>query len=163
MQLIARRAGFTLMELMIVVAIISFLAAMAMPQYQDYSARARLTEAFQMLAAARVRVMEFFISQGRMPQNEAEAGLVPLETAVVKGLSYALVNGVATLSVKVGQTGSSEADGRSFSMEGRQQSGTVIWQCRPGDAGGADSQAVPARFLPANCRVAGGKAANRAG
>lgn len=157
-----RRAGFSLIELMIVVAIVGVLASIAMPQYQNYSTRARMSEGIQMLAAARIGVAEFLISQGRMPVSAAEAGLVALETELVERVSYALAGSVAILSVQVRATGSDEADGKSFSMEGRSQSGVLSWFCRPGDAAGAGSNAVPGHLLPGNCRGLGAETLRKA-
>ena len=66
--------GFTLIELMIVVAIIGILAAVAIPAYQDYTIRARVTEGLGFAAAAKTAVSEFYISQGTMPADSSEAG-----------------------------------------------------------------------------------------
>jgi type IV pilus assembly protein PilA len=162
-----RRTGFSLIELMMAVAIVGILAALAIPQYQDYSARARMTEAVQMLSAARVGVAEFAIVNGVMPADAAAAGIGALESHVVERLSYAVKNGVAVLTAKVRNTGSAEADGKFFSLIGEyggrgsvapdklapggvQARGVISWRCVGGDAAG--NQPVPARFLPANCR-----------
>lgn len=159
-------SGFSLIELMMVVAIVGILASLAIPQYQDYSTRARLTEAVQMLAAARVGVAEYAIANGTMPGSAAAAGIDGVESRVVERLLYAAKDGRGILTVKVRNTGSSEADSKYFSMIGEHARGGVApaaspgagaaargvisWRCVPGDAEG--NQPVPARFLPANCR-----------
>jgi type IV pilus assembly protein PilA len=149
----SRWAGFTLIELMIVVAIIGFLASIAIPQYQNYSMRARLTEGIQVLGAARVGVTEFFLLRGNMPLTADEAGVVSLETPVIKSLSYNRQSATeSTLSVEVHNTGNSELDGKFFSMVAREAAGALAWVCRPGDHVGAESRAVAKAFLPASCR-----------
>src|SRR5690606_15271272 len=67
--------GFTLIELMIVVAIIGILAALAIPAYQDYTIRARVAEGVNLAAAARTAVAEYRISQDKFPSSNAQAGL----------------------------------------------------------------------------------------
>jgi type IV pilus assembly protein PilA len=67
--------GFTLIELMIVVAIIGILAAIAIPAYQDYTIRAQVSEGMNLAAAAKASVSEFFLNRGRAPMNRTEAGM----------------------------------------------------------------------------------------
>ena len=67
--------GFTLIELMIVVAIIGILAAVALPAYQDYTIRAQVTEAFSLASELKGSIQEFRKDRGRMPRNNAEAGV----------------------------------------------------------------------------------------
>src|SRR5690554_7953243 len=67
--------GFTLIELMIVVAIIGILASVALPAYQDYTARSQMSEALSLASGARTAVSEFYTSNGQFPTNNASAGL----------------------------------------------------------------------------------------
>ncbi len=68
--------GFTLIELMIVVAIIGILAAVALPAYQDYTTRAKVSECVGMISACKTAVTEYYSSQGEMPASASLAGCV---------------------------------------------------------------------------------------
>jgi len=88
-------SGFTLIELMIVVAIIGILAAVAIPQYQNYVARAQVSEAFSLMSGAKTAVAEYFITNGTFPADNPAAGL-PVNPADISGKFVAAVNVLRT-------------------------------------------------------------------
>jgi type IV pilus assembly protein PilA len=69
--------GFTLIELMIVVAIIGILAAIAIPQYQDYTVRTHVSEGLNLAGAAKTAIADFSADRGHWPTNNGSAGLAP--------------------------------------------------------------------------------------
>lgn len=136
--------GFTLIELMIVVAIIGILAAVAIPAYTDYTARAKVTEAVGALAAAKTSVSEYYTSMGEMPADATAAGINdgPIGDYVA-GITYTTEDNTGTLAVEL-QGINSDADGTSFQLVGTGTGQGVSWVC--------ETVSTPAKFLPANCR-----------
>ena len=93
-----KQQGFTLIELMIVVAIIGILAAIAIPAYQDYTIRAQVSEGLNLSGGAKAAVTEYFQDQGAFPVNNTQAGLAPSANINGKYVSQVVVstNGVIT-------------------------------------------------------------------
>ena len=102
-----KEQGFTLIELMIVVAIIGILAAVALPAYQNYTNRAKVTEALSVAAAAKLAVAETFTSTGALPTTNTEAGLPAANTITGTDVASVAVGaaGVITVTMAVSTNG----------------------------------------------------------
>ncbi len=145
----SNQQGFTLIELMIVVAIIGILAAVALPAYQDYTVRAKVTEAIGMAAAAKTAVSEHRLSRGTWPADNDAAGVsLTVDSPVVSTVTVA--DEVITVLLQSSTTaGLDGAAGTEFSMTGTATGGRVEWTCAPG---GGTGTAIDAKYLPSSCR-----------
>jgi len=133
--------GFTLIELMIVVAIIGILAAIALPAYQDYTKRSHVSEGLSLAGGAKASVTEFYSSNNRMPSNNTSAGLAA-DTAI-KGNAVTSV-GVGTGGVITITYNSKVDSGKTLVLSPTTGAGAVNWKCKLGT--------VDAKFVPSNCR-----------
>ena len=145
--------GFTLIELMIVIAIIGILAAVALPAYQDYTTRARISEALATLGEAKTSINEYFILQNGFPTTVNEAGVrSDVDTTIVASVIWAGNASGATLMIKT-QTAAAgdlpaDAANKQFGLSSAStKGGTVQWICKIGT-----TNPIPGKFLPANCR-----------
>jgi len=163
-----RQSGFTLIELMIVVAIIGILAAIAIPAYQDYTIRAQISEGLNMAGAAKTSIVDTFLQRGSAPANRAVAGMTPnaTDTNGKYVQSVNVVNGtvVVTYGIEANlQIANLTATLTPYETNDR----TVVWRCSNalappglqtmGTAGGGTSATyiaptVPNQYLPASCR-----------
>ena len=146
--------GFTLIELMIVVAIIGILAAIAIPAYQDYTIRAQVSEGLNLAAGAKAAVTEYWQDQGVPPTTNALAGIEDSGNITGKYVSQVQVvgaNGViqVTYARNGTQTANNSINGAILTMtpDGTTTPGSVNWTCAGGNILSAN-----AKWLPAACR-----------
>jgi type IV pilus assembly protein PilA len=137
--------GFTLIELMIVIAIVGILAAVALPAYQDYTIRAKLSEPLALMGEAKTSIAEYFIANGQMPAGNTEAGLrTDIDTDIVASLVFDGDQIIVTVKAIGGDTGTNNKF--EFSLTDT-SGGTPEWKCKTHATNGIQS-----KFLPANCR-----------
>ncbi len=154
MKIQKKQQGFTLIELMIVIAIVGILAAVALPAYQDYTVRAKLSEALGVLAEAKTSVGEFYIANNAFPADAQEAGIrSDIDTDIVASLLYSTA-GNGNFGVKVKQAVVPGAAGDViFGMSVVSSAGgTLAYKCvrQPNNITGT---AIEGKYLPANCRT----------
>lgn len=139
-----KQQGFTLIELMIVVAIIAILAAIALPAYQDYVARSQVSEAMSLASGAKTAVAEYYADRGQMPLDNAAAGLAAANSISGKYVtSTTVANGVITSVFKAPGSVSAKIANANFSLTPRDNGGSIKWTC-----GGS----IAEKYKPSSCR-----------
>jgi len=140
--------GFTLIELMIVVAIIGILAAIAIPAYQDYTIRTKISEVMVMGSAAKTSASEFYLSSGVMPSSPDQAGINtnPAQSAYVNAIDFGTSTGVVTIRYTLTNLDPTAVNGTFLTFEGTGSSDGVKWNCSNA------TTTTPDKYLPANCR-----------
>jgi len=134
--------GFTLIELMIVVAIIGILAAIALPAYQDYTKRTHVAEGLTLASGAKASVTEFYSSNGRMPKSNTSAGLASGTSIIgnaVKSIAVTGADGLIAITYN-----DKVKDGATLTLSPITGAGGVQWHCKGGD--------VDNKWRPSNCR-----------
>jgi type IV pilus assembly protein PilA len=135
--------GFTLIELMIVVAIIAILAAIALPAYQDYLIRAQVSEGVTLADGARTAVWEFVSNKGTMPANNQSAGLASQSS--ISGKYVEKVNVTGGLVTATFSAGANKAiSSKSLLLSPWTVGGSIMWRCHSTDISG--------KYLPTSCR-----------
>jgi type IV pilus assembly protein PilA len=143
--------GFTLIELMIVIAIIGILAAIAIPAYQDYTIRSKVSEGLNMAGAAKLAVAETFDSSGSLKDSggndltNSGFGLpLPISISGTYVASISAVSSLVTITYKAIAAGKVDAGDSVLLTANTTLPGSTQWTC--------SSNTIDARFLPSNCR-----------
>jgi type IV pilus assembly protein PilA len=141
-----KQQGFTLIELMIVVAIIGILAAIAIPAYQDYTIRAQVSEGLNLAAGAKASVSEYYMDRGVLPGTNEEAGVDDSVTgnyvaSVVVG--GAADDGVITITYGLGANEVVQDD--TVILTPSTLPGSIVWDCGRGAN-------MEAKHVPSSCR-----------
>ena len=137
--------GFTLIELMIVVAIIGILAAVAIPMYLDYAVRAQISEGISLSSGAKTAVSEFYMDSGAFPANNLQAGVA--DSGDISG-KYVTSVSVASnvITIQYGNEANLVIDGETVTFTAdTASSGRVMWVCESGGT-------IEAKHLPTACR-----------
>ncbi|HGX9769861.1 TPA: pilin [Neisseria meningitidis] len=156
--------GFTLIELMIVIAIVGILAAVALPAYQDYTARAQVSEAILLAEGQKSAVTEYYLNHGKWPKNNTSAGVATSTDIKGKYVKEVEVkNGVVTATM-LSSGVNKEIQGKKLSLWAKRQDGSVKWFCgqpvtradNAKDDVKADTAAankkIDTKHLPSTCR-----------
>jgi len=135
--------GFTLIELMIVVAIIAILAAIALPAYQDYLIRAQVSEGLVLASGARAAIWDFEANTGRLPPNNRSAGL-PSGASIIGKYVSSVAIAAGLVNVTYGNDANAHITTQTLQLSPLLDDGALRWIC--------SSATLPGRYLPTSCR-----------
>ncbi|HGH6664307.1 TPA: pilin [Neisseria meningitidis] len=157
--------GFTLIELMIVIAIVGILAAVALPAYQDYTARAQVSEAILLAEGQKSAVTEYYLNHGIWPGDNSSAGVASTPSDI-KGKyvqKVEVAKGVITAQMASSNV-NNEIKGKKLSLWAKRQNGSVKWFCGQPVTRTANASAdavnkvtgneIDTKHLPSTCRDA---------
>ncbi|HFC4172148.1 TPA: pilin, partial [Neisseria gonorrhoeae] len=122
--------GFTLIELMIVIAIVGILAAVALPAYQDYTARAQVSEAILLAEGQKSAVTEYYLNHGEWPKDNTSAGVASPPTDIKGKYVQKVEVAKGVVTAEMASTGvNKEIKDKKLSLWAKRQDGSVKWFC----------------------------------
>jgi type IV pilus assembly protein PilA len=141
-----KQSGFTLIELMIVVAIIGILAAIAIPAYQDYTIRAQVSEGLSLADGAKTAVAEYYTNKGALPGSNNDAGLAAAASITGKYVTQVEVTNANVIEATYGNDANAKINGDILQLSPIVQAnaGSVKWTCK--------SATLEDKYLPSSCR-----------
>ncbi len=137
--------GFTLIELMIVVAIIGILAAIAIPMYLDYTTRSQIADGLIVAGGAKAAVTEYYQDRGAFPTNNAEAGLDAPGNITGKYVVSVTVDSSGVVTIQYGNEAHPFINGETVILTATDHVGSVGWACASGGV-------IQAKHMPSACR-----------
>ena len=136
--------GFTLIELMITVAIVGILAAVALPAYQDYTIRAQASEGMQLSGGVQTAVAEYYANKGAFPPAMTDINMVDPTGKYVSSVDQA----AGVITITYGANANTKISGKTATLTASDDgNGNIQWKCGPGT-----NTPIDKKYLPSSCQ-----------